>query len=142
MKRNRKAGILNVLFFILQLAIIAGAMVLEYLSHKKMGMMRYLVFKKRVYEETLFNSQYMYVYKWLFIIGVVIGLVWIAYAMVKIKNRKIIGMILFSIILHIIGIMLIVSPYMVQLKAYHFFFIAVMMDIVIQYVRIFLRFQY
>lgn len=144
MNQNRKAGMvnMNILFFILQLVLITGAMVLEDLSHKKMGMMRYLVFKKRVYEETLFNAQYMYVYKWLFIIGLVIGLLWIAYTMVKIKNGKIIGMLLFLILLHIIGITLMVSPDMAQLRAYHFFLIAVMMDIGIQYVRILLRFRY
>ena len=119
--------IIYLLVFLVQFSGISVAIVLENLSSKKMGVARYLTFKKQEFESTLFTPVNMHLLMYLLILGTIVCI-----ALLFIKRRG--GMVLFAAFINMVGIIFIQSQK--ELQAYHFFVIGIFIVLVIQYVWI------
>ncbi|AWI06421.1 hypothetical protein [Clostridium drakei] len=123
---------------IMQIIVLIPAIVLEYLSDKKMGVVRYLVFKRQVYEQGIFNLRLMNIYKNLLIITFFIVIIMIIYKSIKTRSNKFIMSGLITIIINIFCVIFIISKRSVALEAYHFFIIAIFIIIILQYFKLIL----
>jgi hypothetical protein len=123
--------IVFILTIIIQFSVIIGAMVLEDFSTKRMGVARYLVYKKQEFESTYFTGALMNLYTLILVIGAAVCTFLL---MILWKKRKGVFSLIFAIIANLGVIILIqLSP---QLQAYHFFLIGTFIVIIIQYIRI------
>ncbi len=116
---------------ILQFSGVILALVLEVLSGKKMGVARYLVFKKQDFETTYFTPAFMNIYFAIFAAGAVVSI-----GLLIFQRKKRIGILplLFAVMASVIGIIFIqLNP---PLQAYHFFLIGIFIVVVFQYFRI------
>ncbi len=128
------------LFTIIQIIAFIPAIVFEYLSSKKMGVMRYLLYKQHLYEQNQFNANLMSTYKIILIILLSISCIMLIYNIVKMKNSYIIKSQLYAITINLIGIIFITLKNSLDLKAYYFFFIGILVSIVLEYLRLTLDF--
>ncbi|WP_066251297.1 hypothetical protein [Neobacillus drentensis] len=115
------------LVFLLQFSGIILAIVLENLSSKKMGVARYLTYKKQEFESTLFTPFIVHLLMYLLIVGTIVCL-----ALLLLKKGG--GVVLFAALVNIIGIIFI--RFEKELQAYHFFVLGILIVLVIQYVWI------
>lgn len=130
MKRIRNL-LIFILTIILQFSVIIAAMVLEDLSTKKMGVARYLVYKKQEFESTFFTGALLNLYTLIFAIGAVVCTFLL---MILWKRRKGVFSLIFAVIANLAAIILIqIRP---KFHAYHYFLIGIFFIIIIQYLRI------
>lgn len=128
------------LFTSIQIMIFIPAIVFECLSHKKMGIMRYLLYKQLLYEQNEFNTNSMNTYKIILILILSICCIMLIYNIVKMKNNHIIKEQLYAISMNLIGINFIILKKNLVLNAYHFFLIGILMSVVLQYLKLVLDF--
>ncbi|MDP4087407.1 MAG: hypothetical protein Q8934_22855 [Bacillota bacterium] len=129
--KNMKSLLIFILTLIVQFSGIILAMVLEDLSTKKMGVARYLVFKKQEFETTLFTPALMNVYSLIVILGAAICIVLL---ILHRKRRKGMFSLFFAVIANLAGVLFIhIGP---QLQAYYFLLIGIFIAVLIQYIRI------
>ncbi|MCL6570351.1 MAG: hypothetical protein K6T88_01540 [Bacillus sp. (in: Bacteria)] len=128
MIKKVKNFLLYLLISLLQFSGIIPAIVLEDLSSKKMGVARYLVFKKQAFETTYFTPFLIYVYTFIFVVGVVICLFLL---ITKGKNKELGIALLGAVIANNIGFFFI--QFKMDLQAYHFFIIGFFLVIIFQY---------
>jgi hypothetical protein len=128
MIKKVKNFLVYLLISLLQFSGIIAAIVLEDLSAKKMGVARYLVFKKQTFESTLLTPLLINIYTIIFVVGVVICL----FLMItKGKNKSIVISLLGTAVANSIGIIIIQSK--MDLQAYPFFIIGIFIAIIVQY---------
>ncbi|RFM20545.1 hypothetical protein C1145_09895, partial [Clostridium botulinum] len=60
---KKKYNIFNLILSIIEIIFILPALILENLSKKKMGVIRYLILKRRVFIRN-FNTNNLIIYKW------------------------------------------------------------------------------
>ncbi|MDR7240657.1 hypothetical protein [Neobacillus drentensis] len=113
------------LVFLVQFSGIGLAIVLENLSSKKMGVARYLIYRKQEFEATLFTPANVHLLMYLLILGTIVCL-----ALLLIKKGG--GVVLFAALVNIIGIIFI--QFEKELQAFHFFILGILIVLVIQYV--------
>ncbi len=131
MIKAMKTFFLYPLLTLLQFSGIILAIVLENLSAEKMGVARYLIFKKQQFESTYFTPQLILIYTIILGIGAIICTLLL---LTKGKSRGKIIMLLVAVAANIIGIIFI--QFSADLMAYHFFIIGMVIVIVVQYVWI------
>ncbi|AKA72448.1 hypothetical protein [Clostridium scatologenes] len=131
---------IKIILTIMQMIVLIPGIVLEYLSDKKMGVIRYLVFKKQVYEQGIFNSSLMNMYKSLLIATFFIVIIMIIYKSIKIRSNKFIKSGLSTIIINLLCIIFIASKKALALEAYHFFVIAIFIIVILEYFKFILDF--
>ncbi|NHC39813.1 hypothetical protein G6549_07520 [Bacillus sp. MM2020_1] len=119
--------IIYFLVILVQFSGICIAIVLENLSSKKMGVARYLTYKKQEFESTLFTPANEHLLMYLLILGTIVCL-----ALLLIKKGG--GVVLFAALVNSIGIIFI--QFEKELQAYHFFILGILIVLVIQYVWI------
>ena len=112
------------LFFLLQFSGIILAIVLEDLSSEKMGVARYLTFKKQEFETGIFTPFYVHIYTFIMAAGAILCVV------LLIKKRRV-GMSLFAALTNIVGLLFIQLK--LELQAYHFFLLGIFIMIIVQY---------
>ncbi|MDP4104105.1 MAG: hypothetical protein Q8935_04055 [Bacillota bacterium] len=129
--KNMKNLFIFILTLIVQFSGIILAMVLEDFSTKKMGVARYLVFKKQEFETTFFTPALMNIYGLIFILGAAVCIVFLILLQ---KRRTGLISLFFAVIANVAGILFIhISP---QLQTYYFFLIGIFFVVLIQYIRI------
>jgi cytochrome b subunit of formate dehydrogenase len=136
MKAKKSEIVLNTLIILIDAIFLCGAFVLQYLSTKKMGVMRYLVFIKNEFESGYFRPQLMRIYTSIIIIGIIACTMIFLYNILKTKNTKIITSSFLAILSNVAGAVLITSKPAHELKAYYFFLIAVFIIIILQYIKL------
>jgi hypothetical protein len=119
--------IFYLLVFLVQFSGISLAIVLENLSSKKMGVARYLTYKKQELESTLFTPANVHIVMYLLLVGTIVC---IALLLIKRGGRAI----LFAALVNIIGIIFL--QFEKDLLAYHFFVLGILIVLVVQYVWI------
>ena len=72
----------------LQVLIIIPPLLLQYLSDRKMGLMRYLVFKKDVFSKEIFTSSLIFTYKSLLFLGIIFCIIFLIYSYTKKINNS------------------------------------------------------
>nr|WP_243153133.1 hypothetical protein [Clostridium sporogenes] len=103
---KKKYNIFNLILSIIQIIFILPALILENLSKKKMGVIRYLVFKKEEFSAGIFNANNLIIYKWILLfISIIIIIIFIVNMKKKLKYK----MNFFIIILLNISLFLFVS---------------------------------
>ncbi|MBU5298992.1 hypothetical protein KQI45_02725 [Clostridium sporogenes] len=134
---KKKYNIFNLILSIIQIIFILPALILENLSKKKMGVIRYLVFKKEEFSEGIFNANNLVIYKWILLfISIIIIIIFIVNMKKKLKYK----MNFFIIILLNISLFLFVSyKEIFKLEAYHFFIIEIFIIMIIEYIKLFIN---
>ncbi|MBB6447143.1 hypothetical protein [Bacillus benzoevorans] len=122
-----KKVILYSIFFILQYAVLSGAAVLEYLAPKKMGVARFLLYRKEIYGEAFFTDGLVKTYTIFLIAGCIICFVLF---IVKLKKGKKHFSLLMSALYNLIGLALLSAE---ELSAYPFHILGIFIAIVLQY---------
>ncbi|MEG0181338.1 MAG: hypothetical protein RR657_05555 [Peptostreptococcaceae bacterium] len=132
MKNNIKK-IIYMLIAIIQICIIGGSFILQYLTNTKAGVMHHVYFKRYQFESGIFSSGNLQrISNIIFIISLIFILLEI-YTIVKKKNlnfikvQNVIGLIL-SLILYFV----IKSKYFIDMIAYPYFIIAFSVVLIIQ----------
>ncbi|MBO0564622.1 hypothetical protein EXQ39_17135, partial [Clostridium botulinum] len=75
---KKKYNIFNLILSIIQIIFILPSLILENLSKKKMGVIRYLVFKKEEFSAGFFNANNLIIYKWILLfISIIIIIIFI-----------------------------------------------------------------
>lgn len=135
MKNKKKEKIIRILICTLQVFILIPPIVLQYLSDKKMGVKRYLIFKKSIFPKEIFTSDLMFMYKVMLILGIIIGIILLVYYSIKKVNRALVKLAINVIILNFIAVVLVFSKPFEGLLTYHFFLIAIFVIIILQYIK-------
>jgi len=125
----------------LQILTLSIPIVLQYLADKKMGVKRYLVFKKMILTKEIFTPKLMFMFKFLLILGIIIGIVILISYFIKKKNGGLLKTAIKVIILNLLAICFIFSKQAEGLLAYHFFLIAIFIVIMLQYLGIWLHYK-
>ena len=127
--------IINRLISILQVVILIPIAVLQYLSDKKMGVMRYLVFKKSVMSKDLFTPSTMALYDAVLILGVILSVILLIYFLKRTTNKSAVKNLFEILALNIIGIVYVFSGKFEELLTYHFFLIAIFVIVSMTYLK-------
>lgn len=120
------------LLSIVQVSIITLVIVLEYLSHNRMGVARDMIYRNRIFETKIFTPFLMNIYICFFVALAIGGLLLLIYSMVKIRKQKIIKHAIFTASINLIGVFFILFQNSTKLNAYYFFIIAFFIIIIIQ----------
>ncbi|NFM37161.1 hypothetical protein FDC05_19475, partial [Clostridium botulinum] len=116
---KRTHNILNIILSIIQIIFILPALILENLAKKKMGVIRYLIFKKEEFSSGIFNANNLIIYKWILLfISIIIIIIFIVNMKKKLKCKINFFII---ILLNIILFLLVSHESIFNLQAYHFF---------------------
>ncbi len=121
----------------LQVLLIIIPIVLQYLSDKKMGVNRYLVFKKMIFSNDIFTSRLVFMFKIILILGVIIGIAVLTVYSIKVINSALVKPIIKVSILNLIAINFVFSKQFENSLTYHFFLIAFFGIISLQYIKVF-----
>jgi hypothetical protein len=132
-ERATKTIIKNVITT-LQILILIIPIVLQYLADKKMGVKRYLIFKKMILTNEIFTYELLFMFKFMLILGVIIGIVMLISNFIKKKNSSLVKAAIKVIILNLLAISFVFSKQTEGLLAYHFFLIAIFIIIMLQYI--------
>ncbi|NFE36520.1 hypothetical protein FC749_18495 [Clostridium botulinum] len=132
---KRTHNILNIILSIIQIIFILPALILENLAKKKMGVIRYLIFKKEEFSSGIFNANNLTIYKWILLfISIIIIIIFIVNMKKKLKCKINFFII---ILLNIILFLLVGYESIFNLQAYHFFIIEIFIIIIIEYIKLF-----
>jgi hypothetical protein len=135
MFKNKRGPLVvfNIVLSILQTGMFVAVFVLEKYAAEKMGVARYLIYKKQWFENTMFTASLRNLYLFIFILGVVIcfGLL-----VRKAKRKEKATSFFVAIIANMIGA--IILQFKVDLASYHFFVVIIMVIVAIQYWKILL----
>ena len=135
MKNKAIEKIIKIIFSTLQVLILIPPIVLQYLSDKKMGVKRYLIFKKSIFPKEIFTTNLMFMYKLMLILGIIIGIVLLIYYSSKKVNRALAKFAIKMIILNFVAMVFIFSKQFQGLLTYHFFLISIFVIIILQYIK-------
>ncbi|NFR41509.1 hypothetical protein FDF54_16510 [Clostridium botulinum] len=134
---KRTHNILNIILSIIQIIFILPALILENLAKKKMGVIRYLIFKKEEFSSGIFNANNLIIYKWILLfISIIIIIIFIVNMKKKFKCKINFFII---ILLNIILFLLVRYESIFNLQAYHFFIIEIFIIIIIEYIKLFIN---
>lgn len=134
-----KNKIIRNIMTVFQILLLIPPMLLQYLSYKKMGVMRYLVFKKKVFSEGMFNPSLVYIYKILLLLGIVISIVILLCNVRKKINNTLVRSLLGVILINSLATFCIFSNAFEKLLAYHFFLIVIFLIVALQYIKVILN---
>lgn len=141
MKNSVTKKIIKILLTIFQILILIPSVVLQYLSDKKMGVNRYLVFKKTMFSKEIFTPDVMLMFKIMLILGMTICIVFLAYHSLRKINNNSAKALLKLTLLNLVGIFYVFSKQFETMLAYHFFLIAIFVIIILQYLKLFLGYK-
>ncbi|EJO5347596.1 hypothetical protein NRP93_001683 [Clostridium botulinum] len=134
---KKRYNIFNLILSIIQIIFILPALILENLSKKKMGVIRYLIFKNQEFSKGIFNENNLIIYKWTVLF---IAIIAILIFIIDMKNKLKYKMNFFIIILlNIILYIFINYEGIFNLEAYHFFIIGIFIIIFIEYIKFFIN---
>lgn len=130
--------ILKRIITLLQLLILVPPLMLQYLSDRKMGVMRYLVFKKDMFSKEIFTSTFTFVYRSLLFSGIIFCIIFIIYCYTKKTKNSLIRPISTLFLWNLICLFYVFFYKPQILLTYHFFLIAFFIIIILQYLKIIL----
>jgi hypothetical protein len=130
--------ILKRIITMLQLLLILPPMLLQYLSDRKMGVMRYLVFKKDVFSKEIFTSSFTFISSCLLFLGIIFCIIFLLYSYTKKANNSLIKPVIGLFFSNLICLMYVFSYKSQTPLSYHFFLIAFFIIIILQYLKVFI----
>lgn len=136
--KNLKLNIISVIFTLLQAIILTPPLVLEYLSTRKMGVIRYLVYLEREYGEVyLCNNSFIF-YKVGIIILFIIAIIMLISYYKKNKNKRLFVELTLNVVINLIAVIFIFNGGFKGLNAYIVFLLAAFVIVILQYIKIIL----
>jgi hypothetical protein len=136
MKKRAVNKIIINLFTTLQVFLLTIPIMLQYLSDKKMGVNRYLVFKKMILSKDALVIKLVLMLKVILILGLIIGVVILACYFIKKLHIALVKSIIKIITLNLIGICFAFLDKFEGLLTYHFFLIAIFLIVILQYLKL------
>lgn len=134
MKKKRTFKALIHLFTLIQVILVIGIITFENLAYKKMGVMRYLIYKKDTLKTTWFSTSNMNTYKLALIFITLISLLILARTITsswrKVSTTHIIALLINGVIL-----VLFFSPIIEGLKTYYFSLVISVVCLMLQYCK-------
>jgi len=134
--KNFKTTVLKIVISILQILILVPPLLLQYLSDRKMGVMRYLIFKKDAFSKEIFTPSFTFTYVGLLFLGIAFCIIFLIYSYTKRKNNSLIKPIIILLLYNLFCIVYIFYYKFQILISYHFFLIAILIIIFLQYIKI------
>lgn len=128
--------IIRAVITILQVLIAASSLILQYLSDKKMGVMRYLAYKNMVFPKETFTPPVMFIIKVFLITGIIICILLLAIKSKRKENRKFTKILINALILNIISAVFILSKFFVNFAAYYFILISLIAVTIFQFIKV------
>lgn len=128
--------IIRAVITILQVLIAASSLILQYLSDKKMGVMRYLAYKNMVFPKETFTPPVILIIKVFLITGIIICILLLAIKSKRKENRKFIKILINALILNIIAAVFILSKFFVNFAAYYFILISLIAVTIFQFIKV------
>lgn len=141
MKNLRIKTIIKILITIVQVFILIPPVVLQYLSDKKMGVKRYLVFQKEILPKEIFTDKIMIIYKFVLILGIIISITLLIHYSIMRLNSSLKKSVIRIILFNLLASFYVFSKLFDGLLAYHFFLIAIFIIIILQYIKILLHYS-
>ncbi|WP_040683777.1 hypothetical protein [Thermobrachium celere] len=123
--------IIHYILSLTQILLFSVSLILHYLSDKKMGVARYLIFKRSEWEKSFFSSNLIKIY---IILALLLFIVLVIFSIVKLKQK-----LLFAIILNVVLVFLLVNKSIHTLKAGYLFIIAIVLCIYIELIKIVIK---
>ena len=115
--------------------MIIPPVVLQYYSGRRMGMMRYLVYEKGVFTEGVFSPGLMNIY----IVILVILIAYFIFFLIKNHRKSMqnshMAAIILGLVISLSGMIFMFLPSLQDLLAYHFFLIAIFIQVILQVIR-------
>lgn len=136
MKNSTMKKIIKILFTIMQILILIAPLLLQYLSDKKMGVKRYLVFKKAMFSKGIYTSDMIFALKIMLILGSIICIVLLLIYYLKKRSNTCVKPLFIVTFINIVADAFVFSKGFEKLLAYHFFLIAISVIIILQYFKI------
>lgn len=133
MFKNKLVFLFNIVLSILQIGMVVAVLVLEKYAAEKMGVARYLTYKRQWFENTMFTASLSNLYLFVFILGAVICF---SLLLRSVKRKMKATSYFWAIIANLIGA--IILQFKADLASYYFFVVVMMGTIVIQYGKILL----
>jgi len=115
-----------------QTLLIIASLTLQYLSKKKMGVARFLIFYKSEFQRTLFNPINLKVYV---VVAIIVFIIILILTILKFKSRALMLLICNSVLL----ILLTYKPFL-NLKAGYFIIISLVLAEIIEIIKIGINF--
>lgn len=120
---------------LIQVLMIIPPVVLQYYSGRRMGMMRYLVYEKGVFTEGVFSPGLMNIY----IVILVILIAYFIFFLIKNHRKSMqnshMAAIILGLVISLSGMIFMFLPSLQDLLAYHFFLIAIFIQVILQVIR-------
>lgn len=136
MKKSLFAKIMYILTAIIQVGIIAGVFIVQYLTKKKAGVLHHVYYRKYQFENGIFSLENIAIQK-IAVIAVILLLLVMFIYLIK-KNKSIFYKIqtLIGLVLSVLLYFVITSNYFISKVAYHYFIMAFALVLVIQIIVI------
>jgi hypothetical protein len=120
---------------LIQVFMIIPPVVLQYYSGRRMGMMRYLVYEKGVFTEGVFSPGLMNIYKVILVISIVYFISFLIRNHRKSMQNSHMAAIILGLVISLFGMIFMFLPSLQDLLAYHFFLIAIFIQVILQAIR-------
>ena len=140
--KNSTNTVLKSIIILLQVLILIPPLLLQFLSDRKMGVMRYLVFKKQYFSKELLTSFPTFTYMSILVFGIIFCIIYLICSYVKNSNNLLVKPIKALFLWNFLCLSFVFSYKTQTLLAYHFFIISFFIIIFLQYVKIFLKALY
>jgi hypothetical protein len=134
--KNSTKTVMKSLITLLQILIFIPPLLIEYLSTRKMGLMRYLVFKKDVFSKEIFTNNLTFAYRSLLFLGIIFCIIFLIYSYTKKINNSLIKPVAGVFLLNLICLLCLFSYKFQILLSFHFFLITFFIIIILQYIKI------
>ncbi len=133
--------IIYTIIAILQIAIIVGSFIIQYLTDIKAGVMHHVYFKRYVFENGIFSNSNIKIGSNILIVISFILIIFNIYIFLKKKNMKFLEVQLIIGLLVALSLYIIInSNYFISKLAYHYFIIAFALTLGIQILIILLNY--
>lgn len=139
--QNSRCTALNIIFLLVEGIFLIPPIALEYLSTRKMGVIRYLVYLDREYGETYLSNTYLMFYKIGVVTLLIISLTLLISYYKKKRNSNLFVQLFLNIVLNSIGVFFIFSKDFYHLNAYLIFLASIFIVLTLQNTRLFIEFK-
>ncbi|SNS83583.1 hypothetical protein SAMN05446037_102333 [Anaerovirgula multivorans] len=136
MKKNLASIVINTMFWLIQMAILGGVIILEDLAGKKMGVLRHVIRRENIYASTYFTPGLMRIYIGILVVLGIFSLLLSVYSIDKRKNKVIKRWSITTAVVNLGALIYIVYMNSQDLKAYHYFLIVTFAIVGIHYIRL------
>jgi len=136
LKESKLKYVFFSLLTFIQICLITVAIIFERYYYKRMGMKRHIEYTRLKYVEGIFSPANIRIFQVAIIILIIILLGVILFEKYRWHSKLFNISIILQIILSFIGLLFLTFDYFLMFKAYYYFLIAILISILIEYLKI------